>query len=64
MKDSKPLTNDNDETIVELCNPETGDVMPIATRHDGGARLSKLRAAGWCDATQEDKDACLTRASK
>jgi hypothetical protein len=72
-KNSKPLTNENDPSIVELCNPETGEIMQIATRHNtpgfdpatGKPRPSKadeLRAKGWRDATDEDRQAALERA--
>jgi hypothetical protein len=72
-KNSKPLTNENDDSIVELCNPETGEIMQIATRHDspgfdpatGKPRQSKaaaLCAKGWRAATDADREAAVKRA--
>jgi hypothetical protein len=71
----RELTNDNDPSIVELCNPETGEIMSIAQRHDaqgfdpvtGAPRKSKaaeLLAKGWRTATEDDRAFALARAEE
>jgi len=61
-KDSKPLTNEGDPTIAELCNATTGEIASIPTRHDGGKRAAALLASGWRKATDQDREDALARA--
>lgn len=74
-KNSQPLTNENDDSIVNLCNPKTGEIMAISTRHSPpsfdpatGARrntkIDALLAQGWRPATDDDRELALAQADE